>query len=164
MEKGFTLIELLVAVSILAIISTLAIANFSGAQSKARDAQRKSDFKIVREALEQYKSDKGSYPVTGTTYITTATTAFTGTSGESQFTSLMTDSTLGLVTNTYLTKAPADPRNSAPMQYRYATTDAGGNSYYLETCLENNQDPAGYSTRVSPCATGNYTNYRISNP
>ena len=62
-RRGFTLIELLVVVSIISILASLLIANFVGIRQRGRDAQRKSDLRQVQTALELYRADNGTYPV-----------------------------------------------------------------------------------------------------
>lgn len=62
--KGFTLIELLVTISILAILSSIALISFSNIQKNTRDAKRKSDLSTIQAALEQYHADLGYYPST----------------------------------------------------------------------------------------------------
>lgn len=59
---GFTLIELLVVISIIGILSSLAVVSLNNARVKARDAKRVSDIKQVQTALELYLSDKDGYP------------------------------------------------------------------------------------------------------
>ena len=61
-NAGFTLIELLVVISIIGILSTLAVVSLNNARVKARDAKRVSDIKQVQTALELYLSDKDGYP------------------------------------------------------------------------------------------------------
>ena len=64
-QKGFTLFELLVSISIVAILSALAIVSFSSAQKKARDARRVQDLGLVQKAAEQYYMlNSSSYPTT----------------------------------------------------------------------------------------------------
>ncbi|MDQ3098430.1 MAG: type II secretion system GspH family protein [bacterium] len=172
-QKGFTLVELLIVVSVLAILTVMAMANYSGGTSKARDAQRKSDLRAVREALESYKLDKGSYPLAGATAYTAQTASIEATSpgiGETQFSILMSGSSVGLVDLKYLQKALTDPRNVAPYRYRYSVTSATADAYTLETCLENTSDQqryqnaAGVYTILAPCVSGTNANYRVFNP
>ena len=61
-HKGFTLFELLVSISIIAILTAIAIVSYSGAQKKARDARRIQDIDAVGKALESYYSDESDYP------------------------------------------------------------------------------------------------------
>lgn len=62
-QKGFTLFELLVSISIVGILSALAIVSFSSAQKKARDARRVQDMSLMQKAAEQYYMLAGSnYP------------------------------------------------------------------------------------------------------
>lgn len=61
-NAGFTLIELLVVISIIGILSTLAVVSLNNARVKARDAKRVSDIKQVQTALELYVSDSDGYP------------------------------------------------------------------------------------------------------
>ncbi|MDD3284260.1 MAG: prepilin-type N-terminal cleavage/methylation domain-containing protein [Patescibacteria group bacterium] len=62
-RQGFTLIELLVVITIIGLLSTLAIFALNSARMKARDAKRMSDLKIVSQALEMYHIDNNGYPI-----------------------------------------------------------------------------------------------------
>jgi len=65
-SKGFTLLEMLIVLGIIATLIAIASISYSTAQKKSRDSRRKSDLKIVQNALEQYYSVCGySYPVIG---------------------------------------------------------------------------------------------------
>lgn len=55
-RKGFTLIELMVAISIVAILATIGIIMFSGAQGSARDAKRKGDLDDLKKAMYLYQT------------------------------------------------------------------------------------------------------------
>jgi len=172
MHKGFTLIELLVVIAIIGILASLTLANFSGAQARARDAQRKNDLKVVRDALEQFRIDRGGYPIAGTSYVAGNTAAFSVPATNTQFTNIMstTNTTYGLLNLAYMTRAVTDPRSvtGTAMQYKYALTDVTASGYFLEACLENQQDANGFTAqaipRQAPCNTGSLTNYRVTNP
>lgn len=63
-ERGFSMIELLVVLSIAGILLTLAQPSWSGAILKAKEAALKQNLFTIRDAIDQYKADKGSYPMT----------------------------------------------------------------------------------------------------
>lgn len=64
-NKGFSLIELLVSIAIISTIIGLALPNFLGARSRARDARLKGEMKELKIAFQLYQSDYGSYPDAG---------------------------------------------------------------------------------------------------
>ncbi len=67
LRKGFTLIELLVVISIIAILVAVGATGYQRATKLSRDARRKTDLEQIRQALETWRSENGSYPVsTGT--------------------------------------------------------------------------------------------------
>lgn len=61
-STGFTLIELVVVISIIAVLSTIAIFGFRGAQASARDASRLQIIKGIRAGLTRYYGDFQRYP------------------------------------------------------------------------------------------------------
>jgi general secretion pathway protein G len=61
-EKGFTLLEMMTVVVIAGILATLAEPTFQGAVLRAREAVLKQDLFTLREAIDQYRADKGQYP------------------------------------------------------------------------------------------------------
>lgn len=61
-NNGFTLIELMVVVAIIAILSVVGIAVYSGVQQNARDARRMSDIDAMANAMEvHYDGATGLY-------------------------------------------------------------------------------------------------------
>lgn len=59
--RAFTLIELLVVVSIIALLSSIAVASLNTTRAKARDAKRVADLKNISTALELYYDKYGQY-------------------------------------------------------------------------------------------------------
>ena len=100
--KGFTLIELLVVISIIAILVAVGATGYQRASKLSRDARRKTDLEQIRQALETYRSEIGSYPAN-----------------------------TGLLVSNYMTAVPVDPKNvaytytpsgSPPRTYNLCTT------------------------------------------
>ncbi len=141
---GFTLVELLVSISIIAILTALLTANFVGARQRGRDGQRKANAYNLQSALELYRSDKGTYPLTGTMGLNTCGAPFRSDTG-----------------TTYLQKLPCDPSTGSP--YSYVSTD--GVTYRIITCLENREDSdkSTDSADASSCASPSVP-FKLINP
>jgi len=65
MRRGFTLIELLVVIAIIGTLTSLLVVNYQNARERARDAQRKGDFRSLQQALRLYYNDFQGYPGAG---------------------------------------------------------------------------------------------------
>ncbi|MBI4458179.1 prepilin-type N-terminal cleavage/methylation domain-containing protein [Candidatus Uhrbacteria bacterium] len=61
-KKGFTLVELLVVISIIGVLSTLAIVAFTRARAAAREAKAKGDIKQMALAVGLLFADTGKWP------------------------------------------------------------------------------------------------------
>lgn len=88
-KSGFTLVELLVVITIIVVISAVAMVNYTGAGKKARDSRRVADLEKMRMALETIRQ-------VGTTYPTSANS---------------------LVTGGYMSKLPVDPKTGNSYLY-----------------------------------------------
>lgn len=117
-HKGFTLIELLVTMGIIAVLTGLAVFNFSQSRVRARDLQRKSDLSQLQKAMEVYKNDKSKYPSD----------------------TLAVAQTELMATTQYIKAEFHDPQASEWEDYQYKQID--NKSYYLYACLENSADSA----------------------
>jgi type IV pilus assembly protein PilA len=118
-QEGFTLLELLIVIVIIGILAVLIVPNLASGPQRARDAQRKSDLRNVKTALETYYNDKNGYPASGT---------------------ISDDLTTG---GTYLKALPTDPKTKA--NYTYTPSPDGCasgacTSYVLQATLENTKD------------------------
>ena len=61
-EKGFTLLEMMIVVVIVGILATLAEPTFQGAVLRAKEAVLKQNLFTLRDAIDQYRADRGQYP------------------------------------------------------------------------------------------------------
>ena len=61
-NSGFTLFELLVSISIIAVLTAVAIVSFGGLNRKTRDARRTSDLEKIRLSLEAARQIGNTYP------------------------------------------------------------------------------------------------------
>ena len=140
--RGFSLVELLVAMGIIAVLATLAMANFIGAQSRGRDAQRKANIRQIQSALELYRADNASYPL-----------APLPACGQP----------FAVSGSVYMQKIPCDPQNTGQVVFQYTSN---GTTYTLTTCLENVNDAAKDPTNNSTYCSGGTTNWShtVTNP
>ncbi len=88
-NKGFTLFELLVSISIIAVLTAVAVVSFGGLNKKTRDARRMADLEKIRIALESAKQIGTTYP----------------------------SSLNNLVGGSYLDRLPTDPKTNANYSY-----------------------------------------------
>ena len=66
-KKGFTLVELLVVISVIGLLSTVAVVSMGTARQKARDTTRIATMKQLATGLESFYSDIGGYPAEAAT-------------------------------------------------------------------------------------------------
>ena len=59
---GFTLIELIVVITIIGILSTIALPALRQVPVKAAEAVLKNDLRALRDVIDQYYADQGNYP------------------------------------------------------------------------------------------------------
>lgn len=142
-NKGFTLIELLVVISVIAVLTTLLMANFVGIRQRGRDGQRKSNLYNIQTSLELYRADNGGYPDTAS------------------FPSCGSALSDGSGATVYMQEIPCDPLDDS--NYTYASID--GTTYTLVGCLENENDSDADSDidyQASGCSTP--ASFTLRNP
>ena len=61
-EEGWTLIEMLVVLSLIMILSSMALTQYRNSILSAKEAALKSDLFQMRDAIDQFYADKGKYP------------------------------------------------------------------------------------------------------
>jgi general secretion pathway protein G len=61
-KNGFTMIELLVAVTILALLVSIAAPRYFGNMDRAKEDVLKEDLYIMRDAIDKFYADRNRYP------------------------------------------------------------------------------------------------------
>jgi general secretion pathway protein G len=61
-ERGFTLIELMIVMSLIVILASIGLAIYTNSVTKAKESVLKEDLFRMRDAIDQYYSDKAKYP------------------------------------------------------------------------------------------------------
>lgn len=140
-HRGFTIIELLVVVAVIALLVSVAVALFSNARAKSRDARRVADVRELHDALAIYVTNARTFPnptpaggicLTGSDAVSTA-----------------------LVGTDAIRTIPLDPRQNcgsgppaeANPHYRYESLT--GSTYKIWYYLETNSIP-GHSVGLQP--------------
>lgn len=119
-QQGFTLLELLIVIVIIGILALIIVPGLASGPKRARDAQRKSDMRAVKNALETYYNDNNSYPAGDYAGLTS------------------------YLVNAYIPSMPSDPK-SGNTAYSYTPAPSGCavgacTSYTLDAALENTKD------------------------
>jgi general secretion pathway protein G len=61
-QDGWTLIELLVVMTLIGVLASLALVQYRNSIQASKEAVLKADLFHMRDAIDQYYADKGSYP------------------------------------------------------------------------------------------------------
>jgi len=136
-KSGFTLFELLVSISIIAILTAIAVVSFGGLNKKTRDARRTSDLEKIRLSLEAARQTGGTYP----------------------------DNLSSLVGASLLDSGPVDPKGVG-YSYNYEVGTSGFN-YVLCAQMEDigsTNISISDNCGTNKCGSGNNCNYRVRNP
>lgn len=147
-HSGFTLIELIIVIGLIGIMAVILIFLINPALQleKTRDADRKSDLRLISSALELYRSDQGAYPLPGAgNSLANCGTAFIDSSAN-----------CGSPRVIYLQIVPRDPSTNG--NYYYCTSisapcSAPSGGYAIFACLENINDPEGVAGLPCPAET-----------
>jgi prepilin-type N-terminal cleavage/methylation domain-containing protein len=134
-KNGFTLFELLVSISIIAVLTAIAVVSFGGLNKKTRDARRMSDLEKVRLSLEAARQIGTTYP----------------------------GGLADLINMGLLDRIPGDPKG-ASYNYYYGR-GADNYTYILCAQMEDVGSANTTSNcGTNRCGAGNSCNYRLYNP
>ncbi len=61
-ERGFSLLELIVVLTLVGLLVGIALPMYKDATQRAREAALKQDLQRMREAIEEYYTDRAQYP------------------------------------------------------------------------------------------------------
>jgi len=152
-KRGFTLIELLVVIAVIGILASSVIIGLSRAQTRARDAARKSDLDQVRKALETYLIDKPSgYPKAATspqTIIELSALGTGGTAADPDFVKVLDGVAI-----------PADPRSAEGSTWTYKYINnywSSGTTWALTGTTEDRSSYTVFAHLESPKAAPSAT-------
>ena len=60
--RGFTLVELLIVIIIIAVLAAVVVPKFANSGTRSKEAALRADLKVMRNAIDLFKSDTGSWP------------------------------------------------------------------------------------------------------
>lgn len=63
-DHGFTLIELMVVISLIVVLASMGLVQYRNSVVRAKEAALKEDLFRMRDAIDQYYTDKNQYPGT----------------------------------------------------------------------------------------------------
>ena len=70
-ERGFTLIELLIVVTLIVVLAGIGLSTYSTSVARAKEAVLRENLFRMRDSIDQYYADKGSYPPDLTSLVST---------------------------------------------------------------------------------------------
>lgn len=111
-ESGFSILEIVVVIVVIAFFAMLIIPGLISGPTRARDATRKNDLRLIKSALEDFYNTNGSYPAS------------------------LQDLEKGATP--FIKKVPKDPKTGK--DYVYITTGNPPSQFELKATLENKGD------------------------
>lgn len=60
--RGFTLVELLIVIIIIAVLAAVVVPKFANSGIRSKEAALRSDLKVMRNAIDLFRSDTGVFP------------------------------------------------------------------------------------------------------
>jgi general secretion pathway protein G len=69
-QRGFTLIELLIVITILVVLAGIGLSTYSTSVTRAKEAVLRENLFRLRDSIDQFYADKGTYPPDLTSLVT----------------------------------------------------------------------------------------------
>jgi general secretion pathway protein G len=69
-ERGFTLIELLIVVTLIVVLAGIGLSTYSTSVARAKEAVLRENLFRLRDSIDQFYADKGSWPPDLTSLVT----------------------------------------------------------------------------------------------
>lgn len=61
-QRGMSLLELIIVMAIIGVLAAVAVPLLKNAPRRAQEAALKQNLRVMRDAIEQHRADKGHYP------------------------------------------------------------------------------------------------------
>lgn len=136
--RAFTLVELLIVIVVLAVLAAIVIPKFGDSSTRSREASLKSNLKIVRNAVDLFKTDTGAYPSTLDDLAASSAPANgKDTAGSSKAI------TAGDFKGPYVAEVPKDPVSGSALTY---SVTAGSVGKVSSSASGNATDGTAYSS------------------
>ena len=69
-QRGFTLIELLIVVTLIVVLAGIGLSTYSTSVARAKEAVLRENLFRMRDSIDQFYADKGTYPPDLTSLVT----------------------------------------------------------------------------------------------
>ena len=138
-NKGFTLVELLVVIVVLAVLAAIVLPKFMNSSKRSKESALRSDLKLLRNAVDLFRTDTGLYPKTMADLAATA-------KPDKGLNADATESTINAADwhGPYLQEVPDDPITGAA-DWTYSVTSGTVGEIHSSTA-EKAMDATDYKT------------------